>query len=40
MAKDEDNIERENELRKKMNEMEERASELDRKRSENISIIT
>jgi hypothetical protein len=40
MAKDEDNIERETELRKKMNEMEERASELDRKRSENISIIT
>jgi hypothetical protein len=40
MAKDEKDIERENELRKKLNQMEERASELDRKRSENISIIT
>jgi hypothetical protein len=29
--KDEDNIERENQLRKNMNEMEERAFELDRK---------
>jgi hypothetical protein len=40
MAKDENDIARENEIRKKLNEMEERASELDRKRSENISIIT
>jgi hypothetical protein len=29
--KDEDNIERENQLRKNMNEMEERAFEIDRK---------
>jgi hypothetical protein len=39
MAKDENNVEKENELRKKLNDMEERAEELDRKRSENISII-
>ncbi len=40
MAKDENDIERESELRKQLNEMEEKASELDRKRSENISVMT
>lgn len=40
MAKDENNTAREKELIQKLNAMEERASELDRKRSENISIIT
>ncbi|CAF1067804.1 unnamed protein product [Adineta steineri] len=39
MAKDENDIEREGELRKQLTEMEERASELDRKRSENISVM-
>ncbi len=40
MAKDENDIERESELRKQLTEMEEKASELDRKRSENISVMT
>ncbi|CAF0858845.1 unnamed protein product, partial [Rotaria sordida] len=39
IAKDENDIERETELRKRLTEMEERASELDRKRSENISVM-
>ncbi|CAF4010981.1 unnamed protein product [Rotaria magnacalcarata] len=39
IAKDENDTERENELRKQLTEMEERASELDRKRSENISVM-
>jgi len=39
IAKDENDIEKESELRKQLNEMEEKASELDRKRSENISVM-
>ncbi|UJR09158.1 hypothetical protein I4U23_013406 [Adineta vaga] len=39
IAKDENDIERETELRKKLNETEQRASELDRIRSQNISAI-
>lgn len=40
IAKDEGDVKEENELIKKLEEMEERASELDRRRSGKISIIT
>lgn len=39
IAKDDNDAEKEAELRKQLLEMEERASELDRKRSENISVM-
>jgi len=39
IAKEENDIERVNELQKQLNQMEEKASELDRKRSENISVM-
>jgi hypothetical protein len=40
MAKDDNDTERETELRKQLGEMEERATELDRRRSENISVMS
>jgi RNA polymerase-associated protein RTF1 len=39
IAKDDNDTERESELRKQLTEMEERAAELDRKRTENISVM-
>lgn len=39
IAKEENDVEREEDLKKKLGEMEERANALDRKRTENISIM-
>ncbi|CAF1645038.1 unnamed protein product, partial [Didymodactylos carnosus] len=39
MAKDDNNIELVNKIEKDIREIEERASELDKKRSESISVI-
>lgn len=40
IAREENNTAEETRLRKKLEELEQRASELDRKRTENISIIS